>query len=44
MGDGGGEPFTAGLDSMMVRGCLADVAVVLTRKTCLSHKNIQIIV
>ena len=43
MGDGGGEPFTVGVDLMMVRGCLADVAVVLTRQTCLSHKN-QIIV
>ena len=42
--NGGGEPFTAGVDSMMVRGCLADVAVVLTRQTCLSHKNNQIVV
>ena len=42
--NGGGEPFTAGVDSMMVRGCLADVAVVLTKQTCLSQKKNQIIV
>ena len=44
MGDGGGESFRVVGDSMMVWGCLADVAIVLTRQTCLSHKNNQIVV
>ena len=44
MGDSGGEPSTVVVDSVMVWGCLADVAIVLTRQACLSHKNNQIVV